>query len=221
MSANIPETKLVSELLKPTGFNCPADLEGKTFTEATEGGGGGGADIEDNKSASINVSAYTVPVVINPSEGKDAMKKATVTLTNIPSSADIETNKAVTITENGTVEITPTSGKDAMAKVTATVNVSSSSSDPVLHFVCKGQYYENMYLRASELKSGGRVYTSYSNGQLSGDFTTITNLDYMGSFSNIRFTAGGTGGQDTAGGGLGLQCSWASTGYYMFKEIMS
>lgn len=32
MSANIPETKLVSELLKPTGFNCPENLEGKTLT---------------------------------------------------------------------------------------------------------------------------------------------------------------------------------------------
>lgn len=83
MSANIPETKLVSELLKPTGFNCPEDLTGKTFAEATSGGGGD-VELEDNKSAAINVTAYTSPVVVNPTEGKDAMKKVTVTLTNIP-----------------------------------------------------------------------------------------------------------------------------------------
>ena len=82
MSANIPETKLVSELLKPTGFNCPEQWQGKTFAEATSGGEE--VELEDNKSASINATAYTTPVVVNPTEGKDAMKKVTVTLTNIP-----------------------------------------------------------------------------------------------------------------------------------------
>lgn len=82
MSATIPDTKLVSELLKPTGYICPENLEGKTFEEATSGGGD--VELEDNKSAAINVTAYTAPVVVNPTEGKDAMKKVTVTLTNIP-----------------------------------------------------------------------------------------------------------------------------------------
>ena len=40
-------------------------------------------------------------------------------------SVDLEDNKEISITENGTVEITPTGGKDGMKKVTATVNVSS------------------------------------------------------------------------------------------------
>jgi hypothetical protein len=40
--------------------------------------------------------------------------------------AELETNKEVTITENGTIAITPSSGKDAMKKVTATVNVSTT-----------------------------------------------------------------------------------------------
>lgn len=82
MSANIPDTKLVSELLKPTGFNCPADLEGKTFTEATSGGGD--VELEDNKDVTINMSSYSEPVEVTPSEGKDAMKKVTVTLTGTP-----------------------------------------------------------------------------------------------------------------------------------------
>lgn len=81
MSARIPDTFLVSEVLKPTGFDCPEDLKGVSFNEATAGG----ADIEVNKAATINVSTYTEPVEITPTAGKDGMAKATVTLTNIPS----------------------------------------------------------------------------------------------------------------------------------------
>lgn len=44
-----------------------------------------GADLEDNKAATINASTYTSPVEVTPSEGKDGMKKATITLSNIPS----------------------------------------------------------------------------------------------------------------------------------------
>ena len=46
---------------------------------------GGSAKLDNNKTATIDVSTYTEPVVINPTSGKDGMKKATVTLSNIPS----------------------------------------------------------------------------------------------------------------------------------------
>lgn len=42
MSAIIPKTKTLSDLLKPTGFDCPETLRGKTFEEATSGGGSAG-----------------------------------------------------------------------------------------------------------------------------------------------------------------------------------
>lgn len=42
-------------------------------------------DLENNKEATIDVSAYTEPVEITPTAGKGGMKKATVTLSNIPS----------------------------------------------------------------------------------------------------------------------------------------
>ena len=35
MSARIPDTMLLSDLLKPTGYDCPEELQGKTFAEAT------------------------------------------------------------------------------------------------------------------------------------------------------------------------------------------
>ena len=103
MSASIPETMLLSDLLKPTGFDCPADLEGKTFAEATAGGD---VEVESNKAASINVSTYTKPIAVTPTSGKDAMAKATITLTNIPvAKEEIDLDAS----ENTTY--TPSSGK--------------------------------------------------------------------------------------------------------------
>lgn len=81
MSAQIPETMLLSDLLKPTGYDCPEELQGKTFAEATTGGD---AKISTNTAKTIDVSAYTEPVVVEPAEGYDATKKVTVTLDNIP-----------------------------------------------------------------------------------------------------------------------------------------
>ena len=46
---------------------------------------GASAKLDNNKAATINVSTYTEPVVITPTSGKDGMKKATITLSNIPS----------------------------------------------------------------------------------------------------------------------------------------
>ena len=44
------------------------------------------ATLEDNKTATIDVSAYTEPVEVEPSDDYDGMKKTTITLSNIPSS---------------------------------------------------------------------------------------------------------------------------------------
>lgn len=44
----------------------------------------GSSDIEENKAATIDVSTYTEPVEIEPTEGKDGIAKCTVTLSNIP-----------------------------------------------------------------------------------------------------------------------------------------
>ena len=58
-----------------------------TYTRITEDVPiSGGANLEDNKTATIDVSTYTEPVEITPTRGKDGMKKATITLSNIPSS---------------------------------------------------------------------------------------------------------------------------------------
>lgn len=38
MSATIPSNKQLDDLLKSTGFDCPENLKGKSFAEATSGG---------------------------------------------------------------------------------------------------------------------------------------------------------------------------------------
>lgn len=79
MSAQIPETMLLSDLLKPSGYDCPEELQGRTFAEATAGG-----DVQTNKEATIDVSAYTEPIVIKPDTDYESTKKVTVALSNIP-----------------------------------------------------------------------------------------------------------------------------------------
>ena len=94
MSAQIPDSMLLSDLLKSTGYDCPEDLQGRTFAEATAGG-----DVQTNKASTIDVSAYTEPIVIKPDTDYESMKKNTVTLSNIPSGPTLTTLNA---TENKT-----------------------------------------------------------------------------------------------------------------------
>lgn len=101
MSAQIPETMLMSDLLKSTGYECPEELQGRTFAEATAGG-----DVQTNKASTIDVSAYTEPIVIKPDTDYESMKKNTVTLSNIP---QVKTEIALEATENKTY--TPEEGK--------------------------------------------------------------------------------------------------------------
>ena len=72
MSARIPDTALLSDLLKPTGYDCPESLQGKTFTEATSGGGN--ISLEANKEVSITANGI---IEITPTGSKDGMKKVT------------------------------------------------------------------------------------------------------------------------------------------------
>lgn len=62
--------------------DCDHDVKAIAITE---GEVPGVADLENNKAATIDASTYTSPVEVTPSEGKYGMKKATITLSNIPS----------------------------------------------------------------------------------------------------------------------------------------
>lgn len=58
------------------------DAYAQIYAKGAESGSG---KVENNKAATINVSTYTQPVEITPTSGKTSMKKATITLSNIPS----------------------------------------------------------------------------------------------------------------------------------------
>ena len=80
MSARIPDSMLLSDLLKATGYDCPDTLKGKTFKQATAGAG---IDLEANHASSVNVGSYTQAIEIVPSDTYEAMEKVTLTLTGI------------------------------------------------------------------------------------------------------------------------------------------
>lgn len=127
MSAQIPDTLLVSEVLKPTGFDCPEDLVGVTFNEATSGSTS--AELENNKEVTITENG-TIEITPTAGHNYEGMKKVTALINVV--GGDIEANKAATIdvsTYTEPVEITPTAGKDGMAKATVTLtNIPSGGS---------------------------------------------------------------------------------------------
>lgn len=80
MSARIPDTMLLKDLLKATGYDCPDNLKDKTFKQATAGAG---IDLEANHSSTVNVAEYTQAIEITPSDTYEAMEKVTLILTGI------------------------------------------------------------------------------------------------------------------------------------------
>lgn len=76
------------KFIKVTGCNvavgivgdCDYDIKDVVYTSVTLPT----KEIEANKKVTIDVSDYTEPVEITPTEGKDGMAKVTVTLSNIP-----------------------------------------------------------------------------------------------------------------------------------------
>lgn len=60
MSATIPSNKRLDDLLKSTGFDCPENLKGKAFSEATSGGGSSGGRTPQPLSITAN-GQYTPP----------------------------------------------------------------------------------------------------------------------------------------------------------------
>lgn len=80
MSATIPNTMLLKDLLKATGYDCPENLADKTFKQATSGAG---IDLEANKAVTVNASEYAQPIEIEPSDTYEAMEKVTLTVAGI------------------------------------------------------------------------------------------------------------------------------------------
>jgi len=103
------------------------------------GSGGSGADLEDNHETTIDVSNYSEPVEVEPTQGKDGMKKNTVTLNNIPSGGGA-TAYAWAMTSGGeergvmyfNFDETPADLTELNQKKVLVVNINDTSSSPYL-----------------------------------------------------------------------------------------
>ena len=80
------EQKLSDTLVKAIDRSNPMmqNLQLASRFNALVESGGGDVVLEDNKAVTIDVSTYTGAVEVTPTSGKDAMKKTTVSLSNIP-----------------------------------------------------------------------------------------------------------------------------------------
>lgn len=121
---------------------------------------GASAKLDNNKTATINVSTYTEPVVINPTSGKDGMKKATVTLSNIPSpspatSVTFYAWESESDDIKATMSSTPEVGDNAY---------SIGEGKTALFF---GSPYEITAIGEGTISVDNEIYTRYSDG----DFT--------------------------------------------------
>lgn len=87
MSATIPSNKQLDDLLKPTGFDCPKSLKGKTFEEATSGGGSSGGRTAQELDVTAN-GRYTTPegVYYDPIFVNVPLSAVGVTMENVQSS---------------------------------------------------------------------------------------------------------------------------------------
>ena len=110
MAGNLTKSKLpLKEVLKPTGFRAPDDVKDLTFEQAIKSDN---PDIEQNKVVTITAASAE----IEPSDGKDAMRKVTATV-------ELETvERTINVTEyTEPITITPTNGKAGIGSIKITL----------------------------------------------------------------------------------------------------
>lgn len=173
MSAQIPSTMLMSDLLKSTGYDCPEGLQGRTFEEATAGG-----DVQTNKASTIDVSVYTEPIVIKPDTDYESMQKNTVTLSNIPQT---KTEIALEATENKTY--TPEEGK-VYNSVTVNVPVGATK---LFAWVISGSTAFYTVTETPEVGDYILINDTTGGDHLRGDWRTISAVTE----TTVSYSAGG------------------------------
>lgn len=118
-------------------------------------------EIETNKAVTIDASAYTEPVAVKPTGNYDAMKKVTVTVSNLP----VSQTKTQSITSNTTTEIEPDEGK-LLSKVTITTNVSA-------YLYAWKHSSDVIYTKVSEPTTSDKALIGASAGLSEGTITAV------------------------------------------------
>ena len=183
MSAKIPVNMEIKDLLKATGYDCPEDLQGKTFNEATSGAGGGsggGANIAKELNAQAIRTSVESRQAITPPEGYDGFSEIT-----FPSYLLTEEE----ITTNGTKEFGTGSVPYFPKKVT--VNI---PSDYTIEEKAFNKSSEPFTLDCSD-KSFVYMMTVSSNSVGQGIAGLVSDL--LGDFTVNVSSAGSTAGTMT------------------------
>ena len=166
----------------------PANEEGRKFYEQAEVrpakwlmpdgsivdefpmGGGGSASLDNNVEKTIDVSTYTEPVEITPTQGKDGMAKATVTLSNIPSSGG--------------------SWQTKTGELPIRVMVRVVFTDDTYAYGCLGDWYEDDGVRYTLFFAMGKDYTGPirdSDWKADTHFTATEVMDWLTQTYNTNF----------------------------------
>lgn len=102
-----------------TDFTVDATSQELTSVKINNKSFGSNVSLEDNKAATIDASTYTAPVEVTPTSGKDGMKKATITLSNIPAAFDASKLTLVSVAyDSGSMTYTATLSYDGGATFT-------------------------------------------------------------------------------------------------------
>ena len=126
------------------------------------GGGGGSATLQTNKAVTITTNGETE---VNPDEGYDGLKKATVT-TNVQPNLE---SKQITISSNTTTTISPTQGKDGLSSVEVITQVPGIVPSGTLNITSNNTYDVTNYASAEvnvptgEIPTKGVVFSEWDN----------------------------------------------------------
>lgn len=124
------------------------------------GGGGGSATLQTNKAVTITTNGETE---VNPDEGYDGLKKATVT-TNVQPNLE---SKQITISSNTTTTISPTQGKDGLSSVEVITQVPGIVPSGTLNITSNNTYDVTNYASAEvNVQPTPPTYNYISNGMV-------------------------------------------------------
>ena len=169
MSATIPSNKQLDDLLKSTGFDCPESLKGKTFNEATSGGGSSGGRTKQRLEITSN-GYYNTPegVYYDPIFVDIPLSAVGVTMENVKSGSLTTVGTPVTLSyeysagldANYVVWVGSEQINTRDLAVGQTYNYTTSGSGLTFDITLKKESAGGgaMYKITAEFKDRGKVY---------------------------------------------------------------